>query len=65
MKEDNYPFLIELLQFIKQTEDVQDPKSNNIHVISDLSLLILQQKMDSKRAFKRYCQKYFDNVFLV
>lgn len=28
LREDNYLFLIELLQFIKVTEDVQSPKSN-------------------------------------
>jgi len=45
---DNFTFLLEMLQFIKQTEDVQTPDSKNIHLVSELALLIVHQRMDRK-----------------
>jgi len=47
---DNFSFLVEMLQLIKQTEDAQAPQSRNIHLVAEIALLLVRQRME-RRAF--------------
>jgi len=45
---DNFSFLVEVLQFIQQTLDTQDLSSNNIHIVAEIALMIVRQRMNKK-----------------
>jgi len=49
LKAENFLFLVRLLSGIKHTKDVQDPQSKNIHIVSEIALMLVKDEFNKRK----------------